>query len=121
VGGVGVIVLSFFFTLNMLGLLYGIRHYWPRPMAVEGPPSPTSADLDLLLLAVLVGALGSATFSLHSLCTYYGHGMLMWRWVPFLMLRPFVGGALAALFYLVVRGGLLVLLCYVLIFLIGWL
>jgi hypothetical protein len=65
-----------------------------------------SRDDDLLLVTALAGALGGFLHSLRSLAWYVGNGDLRKRWLLFLGLLPLVGGLLATIVYLVLRGGL---------------
>ncbi len=78
-----------------------------KPAKPEKPGEPVEPDVAmiLLLLVPLVGALGATIHSLRSFYAYVGEGQLAWRWVVKYLLMPFVGAALAEVFYLVIRGG----------------
>jgi hypothetical protein len=75
-----------------------------KPEKSKEPAQPDVA-MTLLLLVPLVGALGATIHSLRSFYAYVGEGQLAWRWVVKYLMMPFVGAALAEVFYLVIRGG----------------
>jgi hypothetical protein len=60
----------------------------------------------LALLVILSGALGSFIHTATSFSRYIGHDKFYKRWIWWYILRPFIGSALALLFYFVIRGGL---------------
>lgn len=60
----------------------------------------------LTLLVVLSGALGSFIHTATSFSRYIGHDKFYKRWIWWYILRPFIGSALALIFYFVIRGGL---------------
>jgi hypothetical protein len=70
---------------------------------VAAPP-----DSRLFITVVAAGALGSLVHVLTSFADYVGNRDLRQSWIWFLMLRTPIGIALALLFYLVLRGGLIV-------------
>jgi IPT/TIG domain len=72
-----------------------------------GPFSPES-DIRLFFTAIAAGAVGSLIHSLTSFGDYVGNRRLARSWVWWFILRTPVGIALALLFYLVLRGGLIV-------------
>lgn len=59
----------------------------------------------LLLLIMLSGALGSFVHSAHSFVVYVGLGKFKLSWVWWYLMRPFIGMALAIIFYFVVMAG----------------
>ncbi len=65
------------------------------------------SDLHLVLIVMLVGAVGSYVHAATSFASYLGNRRLGKSWLWWYLLRPFVGAALALLFYFVVRGGFL--------------
>lgn len=65
-----------------------------------------SADLDLLVLLTTFGALGATVQGLSSVSKYLGTDRFVSRWTVYYLARPFVGLALAAAFYLVLRAGI---------------
>jgi hypothetical protein len=64
-----------------------------------------SLNVELLLLAILSGALGSYIHAVKSLADFLGNRTAKTSWFYFYVTRPFLGAALALLFYAVVRGG----------------
>ena len=66
-----------------------------------------SADSRLFLTVVAAGALGSLVHCITSFADYVGDRTLKQSWVWYLILRTPIGIALAVLFYLVLRGGLI--------------
>jgi hypothetical protein len=64
-----------------------------------------SKELQLLLLAVFAGALGSFVHALKSFADFIGNRTLTASWFWWYITRPFLGAALALIFYAVLRGG----------------
>jgi len=66
-----------------------------------------SNDARLILIVLLTGALGSYIHAATSFVTFVGNRTLVSSWLWWYFMRPFIGGALALLFYFVIRGGFL--------------
>lgn len=66
----------------------------------------TDADLRLALVAVTAGALGAFVHSATSFVTFLGNRKLIRSWAGWYILRPLIGMALALMFYLLIRAGL---------------
>jgi hypothetical protein len=112
--GVGFVVL---FTL----LLYAFLTLWPSDLsgktsgsAVEtiewfGTSSGFKATLDarLLLLVMAAGGIGSFIHAATSFADFVGNERLSTNWMWWYILRPFIGMALAAVFYVTIRAGFL--------------
>ena len=64
-------------------------------------------DLDLLLLALTFGALGSFLHVAKSFSTFAGNRELLASWIWWYCLQPLTGMGLALVLYVVVRGGFL--------------
>ena len=64
-------------------------------------------DSALLVLVVVTSALGSYVHAATSFATYVGNRALAMSWIWWYLLRVFIGAALAAIFYLAIRGGFL--------------
>ncbi len=62
-------------------------------------------ELQLLMLALLAGALGSFVHALKSFGDFVGNRTLTASWFWWYITRPFLGAALAAIFYAALRGG----------------
>lgn len=63
------------------------------------------AGTKLLWLILIVGALGACLHALTSLSEYVGNKSFEKSWTMWYLMRPFVGGILALLFFFVIRGG----------------
>jgi hypothetical protein len=66
-----------------------------------------SPDARLFITVVAAGAVGSLVHCLTSFADYVGNRTLKRSWVWYLILRTPIGIALALLFYVVLRGGLI--------------
>lgn len=64
-----------------------------------------SRNMQLFLLALAAGALGSYIHAIKSLADFLGNRTAKTSWFWFYITRPFLGSALATLFYAVIRGG----------------
>jgi len=64
-------------------------------------------EVNLLALVLLFGALGSFVHVAKSFASFAGNRALVSSWVWWYLLQPVVGMALALLFYVLIRGGLL--------------
>jgi hypothetical protein len=71
-------------------------------------PFAAPSDHRLFLTVIAAGVLGSLIHSITSFADYVGNRSLDRSWIWWLVLRAPVGVALALLFYLVLRGGLIV-------------
>jgi hypothetical protein len=74
----------------------------PYPVAVW-----TTQDERLIFLVIVAGALGAYVHATTSFADYVGTRKLTTSWLWWYLLRPFVGIALALIFYFVVRAGFL--------------
>jgi hypothetical protein len=101
-------------------LLYLFGKFWPAELkgaAWGGEPSEllfwwgqeikTSAELRILVLVLCAGALGSMLHAVQSFLDFHGNQRLAKSWLPWYLMRPFVGALLALVFYLLIRGGLI--------------
>jgi hypothetical protein len=111
--------------VNMIGIFYmiliiflGILAYmlWPQYDANKAYLSKANIfniDLDLsfeqrtIILVLITGAIGSFIHSAGSFTNYVGEQKITSTWIWWYILRPFVGIAVAFVFYLVIRGGML--------------
>lgn len=66
-----------------------------------------SRELQLLLLAIFAGALGSYVHAVKSLTDFIGNRTLSASWFWWYVTRPFLGAAMALMFYALLRGGFL--------------
>jgi hypothetical protein len=75
------------------------------PGLVPTASGSAAAESDLLFAVALAGALGGLIHSARSFYWYVGNRELRRSWLMMYYLRPLAGAALAAVFYLVIRGG----------------
>lgn len=64
---------------------------------------------ELILAVMLAGGIGSYIHGVNSFVTYVGNRSFVNSWMPWYVLRPFMGIGMAVIFYVVVRGGVLVM------------
>lgn len=111
----GIIALgTYFFALSAL-LFYFLVSTWPVVDAEKKLTAstffnlklPTETDTRLFLTVIAAGAVGSLIHTLTSFGDYVGNRRLSANWVWWFILRMPIGIALALLFYLVLRGGLI--------------
>jgi hypothetical protein len=97
-----------------VAILYLLIKIWP--LTTSGSPETSeffwgpvtlAADIRLMLIAVLAGALGAYVHLATSFADYAGNERLVVSWAWWYLLRPFIGMALAEVVYLGLRGGLL--------------
>jgi len=112
--GLGLVLLA-------IGLAYLIACVWPSNFGPDTPGAKavsivfigtsaslaTTADVQLLMLVMVAGALGSFLHTATSFADFVGNEKLARSWIWWYLLKPFVGMGLAVVFYLVVRGGFL--------------
>lgn len=60
----------------------------------------------LFVLVVLGGALGSFIHIATSFTDFIGNRTIVYSWMPWYIMRPFVGSGLALIFYILLRAGL---------------
>lgn len=80
---------------------------WAKESVVLSFDVSIGPEARLLLLVILIGALGSFIHAATSFSTYVGNDSLKPSWLWWYFLRPFMGMALALIFYFVLRGGML--------------
>jgi hypothetical protein len=108
--GIGVIAVALAsFTLLAI---YCLIEAWPRaainsPIRLFGQPLNIDRDQQLFVIVGVSGALGGSIHSLRSLYWYAGNRVLRRSWTLMYFFLPLVGSALAMVFYVILRGGLL--------------
>ena len=93
--------------------LAAIVAFWPADLSPGSAAAVTvlfgtraiPRETDLLLLAILFGALGGFLHVARSFATFAGNRALVASWLWWYCLQPLVGMALAVVMYAVVRGG----------------
>ncbi len=121
VSATGIMVAAIFLLLAVVAVLYVLVAAWP---SVGGNAASNNlnaqsaihvfhisfrADFDqrLFILVGLAGALGGLLHSTRSLYWYAGNRALRQSWLMMYLCLPFVGAAMATVFYVVLRGGLI--------------
>jgi hypothetical protein len=108
-----------YLVLAALLLLYLFGKFWPANAAAGNwnaqateelflglISAKTSAELRLFVLILCAGALGAMLHALQSFIDFHGNRQLVRSWLPWYLLRPFIGALLALVFYLLIEGGL---------------
>jgi hypothetical protein len=115
-GSAAVTVLVSISMAVALFMLYALWKFWPtqailksdaaQPVSIFGFQRSVTADVRLLVVVALAGAIGGQMHSTRSLAWYVGHQGLKWRWVPYYLVTIVLGAGLASIFYLIIRGGI---------------
>lgn len=71
------------------------------------PQWELSVELHLTLVVLVAGMLGACVHVATSFSDYVGNGQYKPNWQWWYLLRPMIGGAVALIFYVLVRGGIL--------------
>jgi hypothetical protein len=71
------------------------------------PPATSAREKYLVEISALFGVLGASTYGLASATVWIAHNKLERSWILWYISHPLVGGALAIIFYLIIRGGLI--------------
>lgn len=115
-----VTILGLYHLLMILVLVYCLFKIWPNyatdesgevvvvnSISIFGEIIRAGSEAGLLLLVMVAAALGSYIHASTSFVSYVGNKSLVMSWAWWYILRPFIGVALALVFYFVIRGGLL--------------
>ena len=115
-----VTLLGLYHVIMIMLLIYFLIKVWPNYSAGEngqqveanyftlfGWSIQSGSEAGILLLVVIAAALGSYIHAATSFVSYVGNKSLVMSWAWWYILRPFIGVALALVFYFVIRGGLL--------------
>lgn len=107
-------VLSVFFGMLGIALLYVVLKVWPSGISsvpekvrLFGSAYTLTPEHRYLLLMTLGGALGASVHLLISFTAFVGNRSFVTSWIPWYMLRPIIGAAMALFFYMLLRGGIL--------------
>lgn len=112
-GVTGILLFGFFFVLLAVGVVQLLIAAWPDQtggvmlFGIISIQIPDGVDLRLILIAILSGVLGAFIHAATSFADYLGNRKLKRSWAAWYLLRPFIGMALALLFYFLIRGGFL--------------
>jgi hypothetical protein len=125
VGWLSIVVLTLFFIVVAVLLIYAAMAFWPPSLPAAGSTVATSTtepttspvffgvtftmtrEQNLLLLVAVLGGLGATTQVLRSYFKYVGERSLIWSWVTQYLLTPFVGALMATITYILLRAGLI--------------
>jgi len=88
-------------------LLYLVYKFWGTATLGTDPKAAAPAEKDVLRMVIFMGALGGTIHWMSSLVTFIGNGSLLRRWIPYYLLAPLQGAALALIVYLLLRVGVL--------------
>jgi hypothetical protein len=80
----------------------------PHTVTLFGWPITVNRAENLILLVAATGALGALVHVVSSFADYVGNRQLVLSWVWWLLLRVPIGVALALVFYMLIRGGLVI-------------
>jgi len=80
---------------------------WKTAIKIFKFEAEIQPETRLLLLVMTMGAFGSYVHAATSFVSYVGNRSFVKSWTWWYVLRPFIGVALAVIFYFVIRGGLL--------------
>jgi hypothetical protein len=116
VGPIDAAALLIVILVLMAVTVYCLIVVWPPSTNATSLPSSTlftvkvspNRDQEFFLVVGLAGALGGLIHSLRSLYWYIGNRVLRRSWLVMYLALPLIGSALAIVFCLVLRGGLLV-------------
>lgn len=111
----GIIFVILYLVILSIVILYGLVQLWNFPPGDTENSSPEMkflfwsiskfAEIRLIIIVVLAGALGGLVHALRSLFMYVGARELKRSWLAMYFLRPFIGSTIGLIFYLVIRGG----------------
>jgi len=85
----------------------GADNNWEPAASVLGQDFTLDDETRMIALVMLIGALGSYVHIATSFATFVGNRKFIDSWAWWYVLRPFIGMALALIFYFFVRGGLM--------------
>jgi hypothetical protein len=77
------------------------------PLSLLGWEWPITREVQLILMVLCAGALGSYVHAMKSIADFIGNRTAMTSWFWWYITRPFLGGTMAFIFYAVLRGGFL--------------
>lgn len=113
----GILLIAIGFLVLAIGTFYLLIVSWPVTDGADGKliashflgiDLPTTSERRLFVTVISAGALGSLIHTLTSLADYIGNRKLGKSWIWWFILRIPIGISLALVFYLLLRGGLMV-------------
>jgi IPT/TIG domain len=114
VGPIAITAVALVVTVAMILAVYVLITVWPTTTSTAAVPSRV-LGVDLLLdeeqrlfvIVAVTGFLGGLLHSARSLYEYTGNRVLRRSWLLMYLSLPFIGGTLAIVFYVILRGGLI--------------
>lgn len=104
-----VLVLMFLFFLTIIVyVVYMIIVLWPGSVCTAPwvGNCHITMDVRIIILVILSGALGAFIHVATSFTDFVGNKSFVDSWISWYLIRPFIGSALALIFYFLIRGGL---------------
>lgn len=101
------VALLLFFTALCVVLIAAIAANWPPARGLFFRKLNLNPEQQLILLVAVAGALGAFVHVATSFTDYLGSQKFEKSWIPWYLMRPFIGSALALAFYFLLRGGLI--------------
>ncbi len=97
------VVLTILLFAQTSTLAYRLVKLWPS----GAKDAPAVSEANQLYLVMIAGALGATLHAIYSFCDYVGNDRFKPSWIVWYVCRAPVGAAIATVFYLVLRGGLI--------------
>lgn len=101
------VALLLFFTALCVVLIAAIATNWPPARGLFFRRFNLNPEQQLIILVAVAGALGAFIHVATSFTDYLGSQKFERSWIPWYLMRPFIGSALALAFYFLLRGGLI--------------
>jgi hypothetical protein len=107
------VLLAIVILAMLVAAVYCLTAVWPTTAVTTATASRVAGirlmldrEQRLFVVVAVTGALGGLIHSARSLYEYVGDRKLLRSWLLMYLSLPFIGGGLAVLFYLILRGGL---------------
>src|SRR5258708_21897674 len=114
VGPIAITAIAVVVTAAMILAIYVLVIVWPTTTSTAAEPSRVlginlllDEEQRLFVVVAVTGFLGGLLHSARSLYEYTGNRVLRRSWLLMYLSLPFVGGSLAVVFYVILRGGLI--------------
>jgi hypothetical protein len=113
-GATGITVVAVIVLTTMTLAVYALVALWPTNSSsaatasnIVGIQIMLDQEQRLFSVVAIAGALGGLIHSSRSLYEYAGNRLLRRSWLLMYLSLPFIGAALAVVFYVILRGGLI--------------
>jgi hypothetical protein len=114
VGRPGIVLVACVLLALLVFAVYCLVAVWPTSAASTATASHVAGlrlmldrEQRLFVVVAVAGALGGLLHSARSLYAYVGARKLVRSWLLMYLSLPFIGGGLAEVFYVILRGGLI--------------